>query len=215
MTFTLFDAINRMGLSHLATEESIVGRSQPVTDELAGIYFLIRSKQIVYVGQAVAPAGRIVTHVKEGLKNFDSFSIHHCREIDLNTLETLFIVHYSPFYNSQPANPIDESHPYQLVNASRVRKVLHANGFSPNMLKQWNKYGVLNPAGRFGNTDFYWNIEFHALLQELIGERGEVEHNRLMEEKAIHAERVRLERQRESDLHWEEMERLRDQFGAY
>lgn len=64
-----------------------------------GIYFLIKSNEVVYVGQSVDVYSRIAKHRSDG-KDFDSFAFLQCERNMLNDLESLYISALVPFMNS-------------------------------------------------------------------------------------------------------------------
>lgn len=79
----------------LLSEADIVSAANPW--ELAtGVYFLIDSKKIVYVGQSVNVYARISSH---GDKVFDSFAFIPCDKKLLDTLESLYIHILRPALN--------------------------------------------------------------------------------------------------------------------
>jgi len=81
--------------SILYTEESIV--SKAFTEQnTSGIYFLIKNKKIVYVGQSVSVYKRIPEHVD---KDFDSYYWIRCPKHKLNSVETLYIHLFKPCLN--------------------------------------------------------------------------------------------------------------------
>lgn len=71
------------------THEEIVQGATPVT-MLSGIYFLIRMKRVIYVGQSVNVFRRLHEHVRDGMK-FDSFTFNLCDEKDMDRLESTYI----------------------------------------------------------------------------------------------------------------------------
>ena len=80
---------------NLLSETDIVNAANPW--ELAtGVYFLIDSKKIVYVGQSVNVYVRIASH---GDKVFDSFAFIPCDKKTLDSLESLYIHILRPALN--------------------------------------------------------------------------------------------------------------------
>lgn len=55
-----------------------------------GIYFLLKEEDVVYVGQSVNAAGRILTHLKEG-KDFDRVLFWPQRRSRLDDVEKRLI----------------------------------------------------------------------------------------------------------------------------
>lgn len=60
------------------------------------IYFLIKNKEVVYVGQTTQGYSRIQAHTD---KNFDSVYFIRCDEYDLDELESKYVIKYKPIYN--------------------------------------------------------------------------------------------------------------------
>ena len=64
------------------------------------VYFLLRDKKVVYVGQSSRGLARIFEHQIDSLKKFDSVSyIFLGREDDLNDFEAFYIANFRPIYN--------------------------------------------------------------------------------------------------------------------
>lgn len=64
-----------------------------------GIYFLCKEGKIKYIGQAVNVAGRIIQHLNEGVKDFDSVYFIACPINQLTQLETSLIRYFQPELN--------------------------------------------------------------------------------------------------------------------
>lgn len=64
-----------------------------------GIYFLCKGKSIQYIGQASSVSGRILTHISEGLKDFDAVYFISCPINRLNELESALIRYFAPPLN--------------------------------------------------------------------------------------------------------------------
>jgi hypothetical protein len=71
----------------LLREEEIVSGSI-LWSQTTGVYFLIDSGKVIYVGQSVNVYGRISEHWD---KTFDSFAYIPCEKESLNALESLYI----------------------------------------------------------------------------------------------------------------------------
>ncbi len=94
------ELVNKVALTltnkTLLREEEIVNSAN--TWELAtGVYFLIDSGKVVYVGQSVNVYSRIAQHHS---KSFDSFAFIPCKKEILNSLESLYIHILQPPLNS-------------------------------------------------------------------------------------------------------------------
>lgn len=61
------------------------------------IYFLIKNKEVVYVGQTKNGIFRPLSHYKN--KDFDTIHIMYCEEKELDILEDKYIAKYNPKYN--------------------------------------------------------------------------------------------------------------------
>lgn len=67
---------------------------------IRGIYFLYRARELVYIGQSINVVSRIGTHLKEGVKEFDSYKyLEIGPEVELTPIEIYFIRKYKPKYN--------------------------------------------------------------------------------------------------------------------
>jgi len=66
-----------------------------------GIYFLRQGKEIVYIGQSECVISRIVNHVRDTSKIFDSFSYSLCdkTETQRRQIEAFLIKRHQPKYN--------------------------------------------------------------------------------------------------------------------
>jgi len=64
-----------------------------------GIYFLIRSGKIVYVGKSLCVYARIHSHIQEGTKDFTSWSHLSLPESLLDCMELHYIKVLKPEYN--------------------------------------------------------------------------------------------------------------------
>jgi hypothetical protein len=63
----------------------------------SGIYFLIKEKEIVYVGQSTNVFLRIAHHM--GARDFDSWSFVPCKKADLRRREARYIEEFRPIGN--------------------------------------------------------------------------------------------------------------------
>lgn len=86
---------------------------------LVGIYFLINDYEVVYVGQSTNIASRIVYHVAEGRKIFDSYSYVECEKSILDDMESLYIDKYIPKYNDRRDTGITHKGWYSLERATK------------------------------------------------------------------------------------------------
>jgi len=74
--------------------------------KINGIYFLIKSKQIVYVGSGSDIRTRIESHILDKKKKFDSYYIleNDLKRLSLSRLEADYIREHKPIFN-RTANP--------------------------------------------------------------------------------------------------------------
>lgn len=81
----------------LHTEREIVDSSisAPV---LCGVYFLVKNRRVVYVGQSINVWSRIGAHAAEG-KPFDRISFIPCEKKHMDVLEALYIHIFRPRLN--------------------------------------------------------------------------------------------------------------------
>ena len=82
----------------------------PITGACPGIYFLCHGEAVVYVGQSLSVIGRIATHIKEGVKEFDLDRVYFlpCPSSLLDSLERQYIDLLRPKYNGgeQRSEPV-------------------------------------------------------------------------------------------------------------
>lgn len=69
----------------------------------SGIYFLIKDRQIVYVGQSKNMLARLGNHAANGV-DFDSYTTVDCDEEFLDEAESMFIRKMTPKYNLNRKN---------------------------------------------------------------------------------------------------------------
>lgn len=64
-----------------------------------GIYFLCKNNKIKYIGQSVNVGSRVITHMNEGIKDFDSVYFISCPINKLTELECALIRYFQPELN--------------------------------------------------------------------------------------------------------------------
>jgi hypothetical protein len=64
----------------------------------AGIYFLVKDGEVVYVGQSVDVLARISRHRRDG-REFDAYTYLACEKSDLDRLESIYIAAFMPWLN--------------------------------------------------------------------------------------------------------------------
>jgi excinuclease UvrABC nuclease subunit len=84
--------------------DTIISAAKPIRDQWkAGIYFLIKANQIVYIGKAKCLAKRAYSHCKD--KEFDSIAMICTRtEKEAIILEAYYINMYLPILNKTIEN---------------------------------------------------------------------------------------------------------------
>lgn len=87
-----FRRIGRKG----ATHDEIVEQAHPL-EPICGVYFLVKEKRVVYVGQSVNIVARLATHM--GTKDFDSTCYMVARPEELDFIESFYIYMLSPALN--------------------------------------------------------------------------------------------------------------------
>ena len=85
----------------MLTESEVVDGCQP-WDKAVGVYFLIKNKSVVYVGQSTSVYSRISTH--QHIKDFDSIAWVSCEPHILDRLESLYIHTFRPLLNGNMNN---------------------------------------------------------------------------------------------------------------
>lgn len=87
-------------------KDSIININQIISNkisinqsDLIGVYFLIKDNEIVYVGKTENGFARIMTHIREKEKIFDSYAIFPVGKELLEQVEINNILHYRPIYN--------------------------------------------------------------------------------------------------------------------
>jgi hypothetical protein len=76
----------------------LIEASIPVQNQI-GLYFLIKYKEVVYVGQTIDIFGRVSKHRRLG-KDFDSFSFIPCDDpARRDELESTYILALAPWMN--------------------------------------------------------------------------------------------------------------------
>ena len=93
------------------------------------VYFLLKNKEVVYVGQTINGLNRIKQHFIENKKDFDDYKTVSCIRAKLNELENYYIIKYQPKYN-------------KILNHEKIKvsyiiyKLKDTIGFNPYSLKR-------------------------------------------------------------------------------
>ena len=93
----LRDIYAKLAGKTLHSEDEIVAASV-AAPKLCGVYFLIKNKRVVYVGQSISVWNRISIHAGEG-KSFDRAAFIACEKKHLDILEALYIHVFRPSLN--------------------------------------------------------------------------------------------------------------------
>jgi excisionase family DNA binding protein len=80
----------------LMDEAEIVSASVSLRASESGIYFLIKGRKVVYVGQSRNVIVRLAQHVKDSKKVFDAWVWFPCPRGKLSRLETVYIKKFKP-----------------------------------------------------------------------------------------------------------------------
>lgn len=80
------------------THDEIADQAAPATSQ-CGVYFLLRGKTVVYVGQSLAFGGRLRTHLRDGSKSFDSFYFLSVPPELLDVVESYYVHQLQPEHN--------------------------------------------------------------------------------------------------------------------
>lgn len=105
------------------------------------IYFLIKSGEVVYVGQTKQGLTRPLSHRD---KDFDEIKIMYCAENALDSLEDKYIQKYKPYYNKQSnyamrwglqrvRNEIRKATGIENYNVTRLNKLLKELDIKPEI----------------------------------------------------------------------------------
>ena len=108
--------------SGLWTAEELFYSCVGVDDNVnRGVYFLLRQKTVVYVGQSTCIPARIKNHKTDKTKNFDAYNyiLFDGDDEALSGLEAIYIAHFRPEYNvMRPMLPL-----YSLQGATSYRGI--------------------------------------------------------------------------------------------
>ena len=135
--------------AELISEEYINLHSTELTteDPQAGVYFLIRNGEVVYVGRSGNCMTRIGSHISERKKSFDSYMIYEAPQYECDSLEPLYILKFQPVYNrTLPKNDMFVT-PNWIKGATGMHKTtmtnkIHDAGFKPTHLHHLTYYDV-------------------------------------------------------------------------
>lgn len=136
-------------MSSLLEAHEIVEMSEPIKLKNPGIYFLIKNKKIIYVGQSLRPEERIHAHLAD--KNFDRAAIIHMPEDELDQAEAMYYVKFLPGLNRML--------PYSSVLLTWWQLKIKTGLTHYELIKHVKTHNVL-PARK----GIYWAKDFEELL---------------------------------------------------
>lgn len=87
-----------------ATHDEIVGQAHPL-EPICGVYFLVKDRRVVYVGQSVNIVARLAAHM--GTKDFDSTCYMVAQPEELDFIESFYIYMLSPALNGPAPMRLD------------------------------------------------------------------------------------------------------------
>lgn len=86
-------------LSRRIPEHEIVAEARPAPELVCGVYFLIGSQKILYIGQSANIPSRIAQHRANRRIPFDAYSQILCAPDMLDVLERALIYRFKPQFN--------------------------------------------------------------------------------------------------------------------
>jgi len=139
------------------SKEEVLSECKPFRPARQFIYFLIRDREIVYVGQSEMPLGRIAQHSWGRVpKIFDSYRVIEIpMDADVDEVERQYIYNFRPEYNTISGKAPASFVPSGATIEDRIRSRIAA-GQTP---------GAAAAAEGLKQTSFY-NTRFY---RELVG----------------------------------------------
>lgn len=129
------------------------------------IYFLIKEREVVYVGKTTKGILRPLSHTN---KIYDEIKIIYCEEDELDTLENKYIIKYKPIYNKE----INHNELYSLNQI--VLKIKEQNlfdNFNLWKLKKIVKYLNIETK-KFKEKQYICKNDFEKIINLLGGNYG-------------------------------------------
>ena len=124
----------------------------------SGIYYLIDTDEIVYIGQSVNVMARIAAHVLEGEKKFTHYYVVEAHPQKLDELEAEAIMLHLPKYNKAlPHNPLFKEIGY----------FSQTTGMSPEILARL--FHVKVRTFELGGRVYYSVVDAANALTKLLG----------------------------------------------
>lgn len=106
------------------TEPQLMAMSGPAPVVICGVYFLMHSGTVVYVGQSTHVWARACEHLRSF--DFERVAIIPCERSQLDLLESLYIHHYCPVHNGHRQ---DQKHaPLRLSAVHTQLRALQSGG---------------------------------------------------------------------------------------
>jgi hypothetical protein len=103
-------------------EPSFIAAKAMSFDRIAGIYFLLRDDQIVYVGRSTNIMVRLSNHRFEATKEFNRVFVVECPVANMDRMERMYIDKFKPIYN-ESCPPVEAGAP---VWSENIRALLGA-----------------------------------------------------------------------------------------
>lgn len=97
---SIIDNADRVAGTPVLSVDQITARATRPPVE-CGIYFLVRSDEIVYVGQSVNAAARVAVHARDEGKLFDRWMLLPCEPCNLDLMESFYIHRLQPRDNGR------------------------------------------------------------------------------------------------------------------
>lgn len=91
---------------HGLLEADFIAEKAMAFDRIAGIYFLLRDNDVVYVGRSTNIMVRLSHHRFEATKEFNRIFVIECPVAHMDRLERLYIDKFQPTYNAA-CPPVD------------------------------------------------------------------------------------------------------------
>jgi hypothetical protein len=107
--------------------EDILLASVDVSSAWCGVYFLIKDKEVVYVGMSTNVGGRLREHRRDKSKTFDKFSYMPCPADEAARLEVHYIETLKPRYNLKDNPEAPKKPKYQPTKRERFYRAARAN----------------------------------------------------------------------------------------
>ncbi len=140
----------------LPLQEILEDRVSLAPTGVVGLYALFQGDVLVYIGQSLNVHKRVLTHMLEGKKDFDSYRVIPTLASELSESEVAYIVEFKPLYNAN----IPPNNRYKSINF--VKKNYEIHGLKLKKLIRQHNLTLLN----FGLTTYLDIVEFEGVFYE-------------------------------------------------